>query len=775
MGQDVYEEDDLHGADKTVNKVGFGRLFYNMGFQRHGIFRDLDVLAVHPAGKEDPTSIGNYGTEALRKSKEAYNQELTFSVIIRDVSLAQGYSTLDIECEAVDCYYLLLRGFRLLQEESEKHRAKHRSISSRSTSSDIEGGGVKSTSDDSSSVKNLETSEDLSGLWNMTKGYMTAGAASVFLHSKSADLDPVNELFAPSSNIDPLRAYMVGGGLVSAHSPIKTNPNSGKTQQSELIASPDSHLSSIEMNLPVVPNNNAIQPIAQFLGWNSAGTQIWARLKMAGLDVKCIISWDLKRVILKVRCPTWRLEQMAEQMHLKIKSRSGYLKQFKVAKRDTFLHIGANGSVFRSSERQQIIDYIIRSKIKDGGAELDESTELGSQIVQRFPLHMYSKLADIRHSWVTFWKRESYGKLPEHWSPFSVSYSTTYEQLKLSVDYFFSNLLTQPLDSIAEYFGENVAFYFAYMSFYTRWLVFPSILGLIVFAVQMQSGHMDNSLCPIFAVFVVLWACFMLAFWRQKASALAFRWGVLDYEVEETERPQFRGAYTYDESTGEVRKTYSLWKRTAKYCISTPVLVISVLIMLIIMTSVFYSQDCMANDYANNQPISYAPQFPSFSIGNIHHTSTHITTTNSTTIPSTSLSTAAAANSTDSTSSSSSGSFSFNELTDADFWGVTFFYPCLYGILVSLLSSLFQFIAISLNDFENHRTQTTYMNRLILKIFSFQFVTIFTSLYYYAFFTNNVESAFVRIAINIFSLMTVGQWWTMFLVSSYLLCLYLLV
>jgi hypothetical protein len=26
----------------------------------------------------------------------------------------------------------------------------------------------------------------------------------------------------------------------------------------------------------------------------------------------------------------WRLEQMAEQMHLKLKTRDGYLKQFKV-------------------------------------------------------------------------------------------------------------------------------------------------------------------------------------------------------------------------------------------------------------------------------------------------------------------------------------------------------------------------------------------------------------------------------------------------------------
>ena len=38
--------------------------------------------------------------------------ELTFSVVIRDTTSSVGYSTLDIECESADNYYLLLRGFR---------------------------------------------------------------------------------------------------------------------------------------------------------------------------------------------------------------------------------------------------------------------------------------------------------------------------------------------------------------------------------------------------------------------------------------------------------------------------------------------------------------------------------------------------------------------------------------------------------------------------------------------------------------------------------------
>lgn len=217
------------------------------------------------------------------------------------------------------------------------------------------------------------------------------------------------------------------------------------------------------------------------------------------------------------------------------------------------------------------------------------------------------------------------------------------------------------------------------------------------------------------------------------------------YQVEETERPQFRGAYTYDESSGEVRKTYSLWKRTGKYFLSIPVLSAAILVTLVIMTTVFYSQDQMYNDYLNDRNVDFAPKFPTFG-----HSSGHVNTTflsgNTTAVDVVPVK-----------------AFSLREINNSDFWAATFFYPSLYGIVVSVLTIVFEFIAVWLNDFENHRTQTTYINRLILKVFSFQFVTIFTSLYYYAFFLSDQEGAFYQISITVFSLMTVGQWWSMFL------------
>ena len=452
-----------------------------------------------------------------------------------------------------------------------------------------------------------------------------------------------------------------------------------------------------------------------------------------------VFSWDLRRVILKLRCPQWRLEEMAEQMRLKVKTKNGYMKKFKVSRRDTFIPFGGDGSLFRSSERQQIIDYIVRSKIKDGGAELDESSELGKHIVQAFPLHMYSRLDAIRHSWVTFWKREKPGEIAKPWSPFSQPYYSTYMKLKDACGYVFSNIFTQPLDAVAEYFGEGIAFYFAYMVFYTRWLAVPSILGLVVFCFQMSGKDLDHWLLIPFSVFIIFWVCFMLVFWRQKSSYLAHRWGVLDFEAEETDRPQFRGKYVYNESTGEIRKMYSLWKRMGKYVVSIPVMILSIFAVLVVMTAVFASQGKLLREYRAGEPLNFTPTLTLSSTRKLFMFDSY------------------------SENVRYIRKLSVSELRNSNYLLVAFFYPCLYGMLISLMTLIFQFIAQWLNNFENHRTQTRYLNRLILKVFSFEFVTVFTSLYYYAFSSESKEVGYFQISVTIFSLMTVGQWWSVLL------------
>eukprot|EP01031_Cornospumella_fuschlensis_P037259 gene37259-45232_t len=423
------------GSSSSLPAPSFLHYLSNLGYKRKGRFEDLEILALHPAIKEDPTAPGMLATEALRRSKDEYNAELTFSVIVADSGVPRagelGYSTLDIECDDTEMYFLLLKGFSELLKEAQLRR-----------------GDDNNNADGNGSRSHNSIGRDMwKQIWQSAKHTLASSTKA------PTPADPVQQLFAPSHSLDLSRAWRVGGGFFSASSSSPKRSGKGADRAS---------IGGVGSPSPL--------PIAQFLGWKSAGTQIWARLKMAGLDVKVVYSYDLYRVILKLKCPPWRLEQMAEQMRIKIKTRGGYMKPFRVSRRDSFIPFGAMGNIFRSSERQQVIDYILRSKICDGGAELDEHTELGKFIVQRFPLHMYGRLQEIRHGWVTFWKRETPGQIAPGWSPFSSSYVDTARTYASSVHFFFANILTQPLDNIAEYFGEGVAFYFAFMAFYTRWL-----------------------------------------------------------------------------------------------------------------------------------------------------------------------------------------------------------------------------------------------------------------------------------------------------------------
>ena len=90
---------------------------------------------------------------------------------------------------------------------------------------------------------------------------------------------------------------------------------------------------------------------------------------------------------------------------------------------------------------------------------------------------------------------------------------------------FSFGALSQPIDVVQEYFGEEVAFYFAWLDFYSKWLLGPAIVGAGLFVYQMFAGTLDVPVLPFYALFMSLWATLLLIFWRRRESELAYRWG----------------------------------------------------------------------------------------------------------------------------------------------------------------------------------------------------------------------------------------------------------
>ena len=168
------------------------------------------------------------------------------------------------------------------------------------------------------------------------------------------------------------------------------------------------------------------------------------------------------------------MHEVAEVLRLKVRKSDGFFVPFRES---LFNHSDMNmlqgeSGLFRSAMRQVIIDFIIRSRIRDSGAQLGEQSPLGSHITTHLPLHMHSRLEALYYCWVAYWRAENW--INRNGDSMSVEKlcitetPTKDKKMKSAMNMpksskvphviarLFYGALHQPLDSIEEYFGESI-------------------------------------------------------------------------------------------------------------------------------------------------------------------------------------------------------------------------------------------------------------------------------------------------------------------------------
>lgn len=380
---------------------------------------------------------------------------------------------------------------------------------------------------------------------------------------------------------------------------------------------------------------------------------------------------------------------------MQLRTRDGQFLAFRESIRKKFVGVGSTSRMdedsvtFRSSERQKIIDFIIRSRIRDSGAELSERAGLGKHIEMSMPLHMHARLEGLYTTWVTYWAAVNWTALASTTSDAPQGEGTTLP-LRRSSDRssppnifsrVFLGCLNQPLDSIASYYGEGVAFYFAWLEHCCKWLIPPAFLGTVQFIVQVCLVSWDPPTRPFFSILIVLWGFAIMVSWRRRSNYLAHRWGTLKYEEEETTRPQYHGEYVRCEITGEWIISYPPWKRHCKTIIGGVLTIGFTTAALIFMLLAYANRDQILTNHLNGQKNVW-----SFNLSII------------------------------SSAAGETKPLTKDMLGDTTLWLIIFVYPCILGMLLPLFNYLFTALAVLLNDFENYRTDTEYRNNLILKV-----------------------------------------------------------
>ncbi|XP_047445501.1 anoctamin-8 isoform X5 [Mugil cephalus] len=328
----------------------------------------------------------------------------------------------------------------------------------------------------------------------------------------------------------------------------------------------------------------------------------------------------------------------------------GGMRRFSCEEDNIYENIESEFCFFTSQERQSIIKYWLDNLRAKQGEMLHNIHFLEGQpiipelvargvIQQMFPLHEQRILNQLMTSWV----------------------QAVCER--------------QPLDDICDYFGVKIGMYFAWLGFYTNSMLYPAVIGFLLWILAEADQTSQDVCCVVFALFNVVWATLFLERWKRREAELAYRWGTLDTPAESLEepRPQFRGVKRCSPITGCEEFYYPPWKRALfRWLVSLPICILCLGFVFLAMLLCLELQEVVME-------IQELPSITRF-------------------IP-----------------------------------------KILLAITVTICDEVYKKIAYWLNDMENYRLQSAYENNLIIKMVFFEFINSYLSLFYIGFYLKDME------------------------------------
>ncbi|XP_068908006.1 anoctamin-1-like isoform X4 [Tenebrio molitor] len=280
----------------------------------------------------------------------------------------------------------------------------------------------------------------------------------------------------------------------------------------------------------------------------------------------------------------------------------------------------------------------------------------------------------------------------------------------------------QPIDDIKDYFGVTFALYFTWLGFYTHMLIPASIVGvlcLVYGALTLNSDtisqdicNLDIVMCPrcdkfcdywklsegclygkiqhfvdnpatiFFAVFMSFWSILYLELWKRYSAAITHRWGLTGFDVEaEPPRPEFliRLADAKKKKLNVVTNldepAVSFWKvRLPSIILSFALALVWVFVALFVVFGVvIYRMSLVTSEILYDDKFVYSIYILPITAGIINL------------------------------------------------------------ICIMILNVLYNKLAVWLTEMELQRTQTEYDDSLALKIYMFQFVNFYSSIFYIGF------------------------------------------
>ncbi|PAV82808.1 hypothetical protein WR25_21980 [Diploscapter pachys] len=406
-----------------------------------------------------------------------------------------------------------------------------------------------------------------------------------------------------------------------------------------------------------------------------------------------------------------------EETNKKLNEPSFFTQPYSVSKRETFINWDHPEKLFPRAERVRMV-YDMLSRAHYGDSGIDFKTSRGV-IDHRFGITRLLETGTYTAAFPLHQELRDRAELPN--GP-----ETHREMLFWYWASWRSIFKYQPLDLIKRYFGTKLALYFAWLGYYTRSLIFASIIGVLCVIFGMWnvkedtvsndicgsdgigartlicpqcdyycdfqrlnssctyskiSYLFDNSMTVIFAILMSVWATMFLEGWKRYHAEIAWKWGLWDFVMEdEVVRPEFQlrvRTRHINPVTGKeephlpARKRAANWLATMVTVLFFITLVLAAVFGMVVYRAIMMNLLAQAND----------PKVDSYAFLIISITAAIINL-----------------------------------------------------IFINVMNAVYYKLAMWLTRWECPRTQSEFDNSFTFKVFFFQFVNYYASFFYIAFF-----------------------------------------
>ncbi|CAD8178610.1 unnamed protein product [Paramecium pentaurelia] len=262
-------------------------------------------------------------------------------------------------------------------------------------------------------------------------------------------------------------------------------------------------------------------------------------LQKAEFEIYMMFSFTSEDYIyIMLRIKEEKLERLAEEMEMQIKLIDSFdLEQFKMKQRNKF-------EPFRSSQRQKIVyEHLLKS--------INIESLMKSKLVDScYAMHTSGGIQIVKKEW----QQLLFGFIPQPICQIK-------DYLSEGRGRNFTSLTTMRL-----YFGEQISFFFAWISYLTCISLIIAIPGLIL-QIYVILYDFHSEILPYWVLVVTIWSTVQTELWKRKTSEINTRWGCID-QMLQVESSYYEGPlknkFSGDEEINNITKKLTKHQQITK-------------------------------------------------------------------------------------------------------------------------------------------------------------------------------------------------------------------